>query len=83
MDSKDQRIAELEAEVQRLRALLETSEIKVRHKVRLPGHRFHSVEEVVRHEQRKHRDEFLGGLRLLGSGVLAACLLYTSDAADE
>jgi hypothetical protein len=75
MDSKDQRIAELEAEVQRLRALLETSEIKVRHKVRVPGHRFHSVDEVVRHEERRHQEEFFGGLRLLARGVFAAGLV--------
>jgi hypothetical protein len=75
MDAKDQRIAELEAEVQRLRGLLETSEIKVRHKVRVPGHRFHSVEEVVRHAERRHQAEFVSGLRLLGRGVVAAGLI--------
>ena len=75
MDSKDQRIAELEAENQRLRALLETSEIKIRHKVRVPGHRFHSVDEVVRHEKQRHQAEFFSGLRLLARGVLAAGLV--------
>jgi len=75
MDSKDQRIAELEAEIQRLRALLETSEVKVRHKVRVAGHRFHSVEEVVRHEEQRHQAEFFGGLRLVGRGVVAAGLI--------
>ncbi len=75
MDAQDQRIAELEAEVQRLHAALEAGEVRVKKKVRLPAHRPHSVDEVIQRERSRHLAELFGGLRLVGALVLGACLL--------
>jgi hypothetical protein len=75
MKAEDQRIAELEAEVNRLRALLAGAELRIKHKVRRPGHRPASVAEAVQRARREHLRELLGGLGLLGRVVLVAALL--------
>lgn len=83
MDAKDQRIAELEAEVQRFHAALEAGELRVKKKVRLPAHRRHSVDEVIERERDRHLAELFGGLKLVGALLLGAGLfvgaIYLTD----
>lgn len=75
MKAEDQRIARLEAEVTRQRALLGGAELRVKHKVRRPGHRAVSVDELVQRARREHWREFLAGLRVLGRVVFGAVLI--------
>ncbi len=83
MDAKDQRIAELEAEVQQLHAALEASEVRIKKKVRLPTHRHHSIDEVIQRERDRHLAELFGGLKLVGVLLLGAGLfvgaIYLTD----
>lgn len=69
MDWKDQRIAELEAEVRRLNALLEEPGPLVCRKVKVARSRPHDVEDAIRRARREHLAEFTGGLRVLGAVV--------------
>jgi hypothetical protein len=83
MDWKDQRIAELEAEVRRLNALLEEPGPLVCRKVKVPRSRPHDVEDAIRRARKEHLAEFTGGLRALGAvvgvGLLAALGFYLVD----
>lgn len=75
MDAQTQRIAELEAEVQRLRAIVEAGEVRVRRKLHVSSHRVHNVNDAIRKAKRRNLADFLGGLGLLARLAIASALI--------
>jgi hypothetical protein len=75
MDTQAQRIAELEAEVHRLRAIVEAGEVRIKRKLQVTAHRAHGINDVIREAKRRNLACFLGGLGLLARLTLACALI--------
>jgi hypothetical protein len=75
MDTQAQRVAELQAEVQRLRAIVEAGEVRIKRKLHVSAHRAHGVNDAIREAKRRNLACFLGGLGLLARLTLACALI--------